>query len=142
MLGLAGGALVVRAMRAIDDYTVEVALTLALAAAAYAGGQALHVSGPIAAVAAGLMVGDTGVRTAMSATTRRYVVGFWTLVDELLNAPALPVARPADRDPAPRDARTEPVRCRHTARPARPGSRWCCPGGPTTDSATRRRAPA
>ena len=73
-------------MRAIDDYAVEVTLSLALAAGVYAGGQALHVSGAIAAVAAGLMVGDRGVKTAMSDTTRRYVQGFWTLVDELLNA--------------------------------------------------------
>ncbi len=85
-LGLVAGAAVVRAMRAIDDYAVEVTLSLALAAAVYAGGQALHLSGAIAAVAAGLMVGDHGVKTAMSDTTRRYVQGFWTLVDELLNA--------------------------------------------------------
>ena len=85
-LGLAAGSLVVRAMRAIDDYAVEVTLTLALAAGVYAGGEALHVSGAIAAVAAGLMVGDHGVKTAMSDLTRRYVQGFWTLVDELLNA--------------------------------------------------------
>ena len=85
-LGLGAGAMVVRAMRAIDDYAVEVTLSLALAAGVYAGGQALHLSGPIAAVAAGLLVGDRGVETAMSDTTRRYVQGFWTLVDELLNA--------------------------------------------------------
>ncbi len=85
-LGLAAGAVVVRAMRAIDDYVVEVTLSLALAAGVYAGGQALHLSGPIAAVAAGLMVGDRGVKTAMSDSTRRYVQGFWSLIDELLNA--------------------------------------------------------
>ena len=85
-LGLGAAAVVVRAMRAIDDYAVEVTLSLALAAGVYAGGQALHVSGAIAAVAAGLLVGDRGVETAMSDTTRRYVQGFWTLVDELLNA--------------------------------------------------------
>ena len=86
LLGLMAGALVVRAMRSIDDYAVEVALSVALATGVYAAGQALHVSGPIAAVAAGLLVGDRGVSTAMSDTTRRYVVEFWTLVDELLNA--------------------------------------------------------
>jgi monovalent cation:H+ antiporter, CPA1 family len=86
LLGAGAGFLVVRAMRAIDDYAVEVALSLALALGVYAGGQALHLSGAIAAVAAGLMVGDSGVRTAMSDLTRRYVLGFWTLVDEILNA--------------------------------------------------------
>jgi CPA1 family monovalent cation:H+ antiporter len=85
-LGAAGGALVIRAMRAIDDYAVEVTLSLALAAGVYALAQALGVSGPIAVVAAGLLVGDRGFRTAMSDTTQRYVRGFWTLVDEILNA--------------------------------------------------------
>lgn len=85
-LGSGGAALAVLAMRAIDDYAVEVAITLALAAGVYAAGQALHVSGAIAAVAAGLIVGDHGVRIAMSDLTRRYVQGFWTLVDEILNA--------------------------------------------------------
>ena len=84
--GSAAGWVGLRAMRAIDDYAVEVSLSLALATGVYAGGQALHVSGAIAAVAAGLLIGDSGVRTAMSDTTRRYVLGFWTLVDEILNA--------------------------------------------------------
>jgi monovalent cation:H+ antiporter, CPA1 family len=86
LLGLAAGWLAVRATAAIDDYAAEVSITLALAAGAYAGAQALHVSGPIAAVAAGLLVGDRGVGSFMSETTRRYVLGFWTLVDEILNA--------------------------------------------------------
>ncbi len=86
LLGTVAGLVVVRAMRAIDDYVVEVTLSLALALGVYSGGQALHLSGAVAAVAAGLLVGDTGVRTAMSAQTRRYLLGFWTLVDEILNA--------------------------------------------------------
>ncbi len=85
-LGVAGGLLVVVAMRALDDYVVEVALSIALAAGVYSLGQALHLSGAIAAVAAGLVVGDHGVRTAMSEVTRRYLEGFWSLVDEILNA--------------------------------------------------------
>jgi CPA1 family monovalent cation:H+ antiporter len=86
VLGLLGGWAAIRAMRTIDAYEVEVSITLALAVGVYALGQALHLSGPIAAVAAGLLVGDHGVRTAMSPTTQRYVQGFWTLIDELLNA--------------------------------------------------------
>jgi CPA1 family monovalent cation:H+ antiporter len=85
-LGLAAGWLGVRAMRAIDDYVAEVSLTLALAAGTYAGAHALHLSAPIAAVAAGLLVGDHDVGKFMSETTRRYVTAFWTLVDEILNA--------------------------------------------------------
>jgi CPA1 family monovalent cation:H+ antiporter len=85
-LGLMAGFVVVSAMRAIDDYAVEISISIALAAGVYAAGQALHVSGAIAAVAAGLIVGDHGARTAMSDTTRRYLQGFWSLVDEILNA--------------------------------------------------------
>lgn len=85
-LGLVSGIVAVRAMRAIDDYAVEASITLGLAMGAYAAAQALHISGPIAAVAAGLIVGDGGVASAMSETTRRYLQGFWTLIDEILNA--------------------------------------------------------
>ena len=84
-LGLAAGWLAIRVIRAIDDYAVEVTLSLALAAGAYAVAQALGISGPIAVVAAGLLMGDTGLKT-MSETTQRYVREFWTLIDEILNA--------------------------------------------------------
>ena len=86
LFGLAAGYIAVRAMRAIDDYAAEVALTLALATGVYAGADALALSGPIAVVAAGLLMGDAGMRSAMSETTQRYVRGFWTLIDEILNA--------------------------------------------------------
>jgi monovalent cation:H+ antiporter, CPA1 family len=85
VLGIVSGVLIIRVMRTIDDYAVEVTLSLALAMGAYAVAQALGVSGPIAVVAAGLLMGDSGLRTAMSETTQRYVRGFWTLVDEILN---------------------------------------------------------
>jgi CPA1 family monovalent cation:H+ antiporter len=85
LLGFAVGGLVIRLMRAIEDYAVEVILSLALATGVYALAQALGVSGPIAVVAAGLLMGDSGVRTAMSEVTTRYVRSFWTLVDEILN---------------------------------------------------------
>lgn len=83
--GLAAGWLAIRIIRMIDDYAVEVTLSLALAAGAYAVAQALGISGPIAVVAAGLLMGDTGLKT-MSEATQRYVRGFWTLIDEILNA--------------------------------------------------------
>lgn len=86
VLGAAAGWIVVWAMRAIDDYSVEVGLSLALATGIYAFASALHLSGPIAVVAAGLVVGESGLKTAMSHTTQRYVRGFWTLIDEILNA--------------------------------------------------------
>ena len=59
---------------------------MALAAGLYAAAGALHLSGPIAVVAAGLLFGDRGARGAMSATTRSYLEAFWILVDEILNA--------------------------------------------------------
>lgn len=86
LMGGVAAWVVVLAMRTIDDYAVEVGLTLALAVGVYALAGHLHLSGPIAVVAAGLVVGDSGVRTAMSDETQRYVRGFWTLVDEILNA--------------------------------------------------------
>ena len=59
-LGLATGYLAYRAMRAIDDYPVEVLVSLALVAGTYALANRLHTSGPIAVVVAGLMVGNRG----------------------------------------------------------------------------------
>ena len=73
-------------MRRIDDYALEVLLTLALAFGGYELAILLHVSAPIMAVCAGLLIGDVGHRDAMSAQTRRYVDAFWTLIDEILNA--------------------------------------------------------
>jgi CPA1 family monovalent cation:H+ antiporter len=64
---------------------VEVGITLALATGVYAATQALGLSGPIAVVVAGLMLGRHGAREAMSEQTRRYTRAFWTIVDENLN---------------------------------------------------------
>jgi CPA1 family monovalent cation:H+ antiporter len=85
-VGVVSSLIAIRALRAIDDYPTEVIITLALAMAAYSAAQAVQVSGPLAVVAAGLLVGDRGLRTAMSELSQRYVRGFWTLIDEILNA--------------------------------------------------------
>jgi CPA1 family monovalent cation:H+ antiporter len=85
-LGGAAALIVMRAMRAIDDYPVEVSLSLALAVGAYSLAAAIDVSGPIAVVAAGLIVGDRSQDGAMSETTQRHLRSFWTLIDENLNA--------------------------------------------------------
>jgi CPA1 family monovalent cation:H+ antiporter len=84
-LGLLAGLVAIRAMRSIDDYVVEVGITLALATGAYALAQGLHISGPIAVVSAGLMLGRHAAREAMSEQTRRYTRAFWTVIDENLN---------------------------------------------------------
>lgn len=85
-IGTIGGLLVLRALKGIDDFVVEVSLSLALAMGVYAGAQALHLSGAIAAVAAGLLIGDGRARGAEAKSAEVYLKGFWTLVDEILNA--------------------------------------------------------
>ena len=80
------GWLTFRVMRHIDDYSLEVLLTLGLAFGGYELAVWLHVSAPIMAVCAGLLIGDVGARHGMSAETRDYVDAFWKLIDEILNA--------------------------------------------------------
>ncbi|MCB1348611.1 MAG: sodium:proton antiporter [Maritimibacter sp.] len=86
LLGLVLGWLTFRVMRRIDDYPLEVLITLGLAFGGYELAVALHVSAPIMAVTAGLLIGDIGARHGMSEETRNYVDAFWKLVDEILNA--------------------------------------------------------
>jgi CPA1 family monovalent cation:H+ antiporter len=84
--GFAVGYIAFRLIRSIDEYPVEVLITLALVVSGYAAAEALHVSAPIAAVVAGLVVGNHGRRLAMSDRNRVQVDVFWQLVDEILNA--------------------------------------------------------
>ena len=86
ILGIVLGWLVFRVMRRIDDYPLEVLLTLGLAFGGYELAVWLHVSAPIMAVCAGLLIGDIGAKHGMSEETRKYVDAFWELVDEILNA--------------------------------------------------------
>jgi CPA1 family monovalent cation:H+ antiporter len=86
LFGLAAGYLTYRLLKSVDHYQVEVLLTLALVMGGYALASALHLSGPIAIVVAGLLIGNHGRRFAMSQTTREHLDTFWELVDEILNA--------------------------------------------------------
>ncbi len=86
ILGAVLGWLTFRVMRRIDDYTLEVLITLALAFGGYELAIWLHVSAPIMAVVAGLMIGHVGMKYGMSEETRDYVDAFWKLIDEILNA--------------------------------------------------------
>ena len=86
VLGIALGWMVFRVMRRINDYALEVLITLGLAFGGYELAVALHVSAPIMAVCAGLLIGDVGAKYGMSEETRRYVDAFWKLIDEILNA--------------------------------------------------------
>ncbi len=73
-------------LKAVDDYQVEVLITLALVMGGYSLALYLHLSGPIAIVVAGLMIGNKGRKLAMSDNTRQRLDDFWELIDEVLNA--------------------------------------------------------
>ena len=85
-LGLAAGLLTYWLLKNVDNYQVEVLITLALVTGGYALAEGLHLSAPIAIVVAGLLIGNHGRSFAMSAKTREHLDGFWELVDEILNA--------------------------------------------------------
>lgn len=74
------------AMRKIDDYKVSVLITLSVVMGGYLIARGMHISGPLTMVAAGIVIGNYGKRTAMSATTKDYLNKFWELIDEILNA--------------------------------------------------------
>lgn len=86
ILGLVTGYAAYRAMRAIDDYPVEVLISLALVTGTYALATKLEMSGPIAVVVAGILIGNRGPVDALSDQTQRFMFGFWTLIDEILNS--------------------------------------------------------
>ena len=86
IFGFVIGYFVYRLVKSIDNYHVEVLLTLALVMGGYAAARAMHISGPIAIVVAGLLIGNQGRSFAMTDTTRENLDTFWELVDEILNA--------------------------------------------------------
>ncbi|RVU85471.1 sodium:proton antiporter [Leucothrix sargassi] len=84
--GLIAGYIVFRMLASIDSYQVEILLTLGLVFGGYALASALHISGPIFVVIAGLLIGNGGRKHAMSDKTREHLDDFWELIDEILNA--------------------------------------------------------
>lgn len=86
VFGLVLGYATYRLLKSVDHYQVEVMLTLAAVLGGYALSAHLHVSGPLAMVVTGLMIGNQGRAIAMSSTTRQYVDMFWELIDAILNA--------------------------------------------------------
>jgi CPA1 family monovalent cation:H+ antiporter len=84
--GLALGYLTYRMLKSIDNYQVEILITLAAVLGGYALAQHLHVSGPLAMVMTGLLIGNHGRRLAMSQRTREHIDMFWELLDEIFNA--------------------------------------------------------
>jgi CPA1 family monovalent cation:H+ antiporter len=86
LLGLGFGYVGYHAIKSINDHSLELLITLALVMFMYTVSFWLHVSGPIAVVLAGLLIGNPGRAFAMSDTTREHVDAFWQMVDEILNA--------------------------------------------------------
>jgi len=86
VFGLALGYMGFHVLKGVDDYQVELLITLAMVTGGYALAMALHISGPIAMVVAGLMIGNHGRWFAMSERTRERLDMFWEFVDEVLNS--------------------------------------------------------
>ncbi|WP_424948243.1 cation:proton antiporter [Candidatus Spongiihabitans sp.] len=85
IFGLALGALGFYLLKSVDNYQVEILITLALVMGGYALALEMHTSGPIAVVVAGLLIGNHGRAYAMSIVTRQRLDNFWELLDEILN---------------------------------------------------------
>ncbi len=83
--GLLLGGAALMMMRQVDDHNLEVTISLALATAVYSLAGWLGLSGPIAVVVAGLIIGSQTGRSAMSDVTHGHLMSFWSLIDEVLN---------------------------------------------------------
>ena len=86
LLGALIGWLGYKLIASIDSYNVEILITLAMVMGGYTLAHYTHVSGPLAMVVAGLIIGNRGKRLGMSNTTAEYIDKFWELLDEVLNA--------------------------------------------------------
>jgi CPA1 family monovalent cation:H+ antiporter len=86
LLGMMLGFSASKAIKRIDDYIISVLITLSVVMGGYLVSQAMHISGPLTMVAAGLIIGNYGKRVAMSSVTKDYLNKFWELIDEILNA--------------------------------------------------------
>ncbi|MBS0252770.1 MAG: sodium:proton antiporter [Proteobacteria bacterium] len=86
LLGLTTGAIAFWMLKKLDAYVIEAIVTLSLVTGTYSIAHHLGVSGPIAVVIAGLLIGNQGATLAMSDRTRERLFPFWELVDEILNS--------------------------------------------------------
>ncbi|KYG72611.1 sodium:proton antiporter [Roseivirga spongicola] len=85
-LGLLMGWVGFKIMKTIDHYETEVMITLAMVMGIYSIAHAVHFSGPLAVVVAGIFIGNKSPEIAWSKTTQNYVDKFWELIDVFLNA--------------------------------------------------------
>ena len=91
ILGGIAGWITYKMLARIDEHAIEILITLACVAGTYALAQRIdilghHLSGPIAVVVAGLMIGNKGASEAMSDHTQETLFGFWEMIDEILNS--------------------------------------------------------
>lgn len=86
-LGVVLGFIGSHANNKVDGYNVHVLITLAIVMGGHLVAEAMHMSGPLAMVAAGLMIGNYGKNLGnITATEQDYLDKFWELIDEILNA--------------------------------------------------------
>lgn len=86
LLGLILGWTASRAISRINDYKVSVLVTLSVVMGGYLIAHAIHISGPLTMVCAGLFIGNKSKSSIMSAETKDYLDKFWELIDEIMNA--------------------------------------------------------
>lgn len=86
LLGVVLGWVTSRLMREVDDYIISVLVTLSVVMGGYLIARQMHISGPLTMVAAGLFMGNFNVKFKMKSITQDYLIKFWELIDEILNA--------------------------------------------------------
>ncbi|WP_294279052.1 sodium:proton antiporter [uncultured Chryseobacterium sp.] len=86
LLGVVLGWITSRLMREVDDYIISVLVTLSVVMGGYLIARQMHISGPLTMVAAGLFMGNFNTKFNMKSITQDYLIKFWELIDEILNA--------------------------------------------------------
>lgn len=86
LLGVLLGYTASRAMRVVDDYIISVLITLSVVMGGYLIAHEMHISAPLAMVAAGLFMGNFSESFKMKSETQDYLIKFWELIDEIMNA--------------------------------------------------------
>lgn len=86
LLGVILGWVTSKLMREVDDYIISVLVTLSVVMGGYLIARQMHISGPLTMVAAGLFMGNFNVKFKMKSITQDYLIKFWELIDEILNA--------------------------------------------------------
>ena len=86
VLGLVTGWIAYRAMAMMDEHMIEILISLGVVAGTYALALRFHLSGPIAVVVTGLLIGNRGAEVGMSESTKQHMFEFWELIDEILNS--------------------------------------------------------